>query len=173
MMNPKYSAPLALLLTLSLLSLTSCNGVTVVSDVTSVLGVVETVLPTVLALTGSNQGPLESYLKDATTALDQVSAIVTQGGTATGIAEKITSALTTVVAESPGTQGLLDGLPITIISAIGTIGADLSNLLQANGTAALTSHVRAQTIYHVSANDQVRLASIHLRCQAVLQQMAR
>ena len=175
LVKAKYSAPIALLLILSLLSLTACSGTVVVSDVTATITVIEGVLPLVLALVPGGAPfvtPVEAYLQAAAAGLDQVTAILQQGGTTIGIAEKITTALAAAIAQVPGIQGLLSGVPFEIASALNVVIGDIAGILMNYGTQSVTAkNVRAVqlTYWKCSRADAQRLVSAHLRCQAILQ----
>jgi hypothetical protein len=179
LLKAKYSAPIALLLILSLLSLTACSGTVVVSDVSATITVIEGVLPLVLALVPGGApfvAPVEGYLQAAAAGLDQVTAILQQGGTTIQIAEKITTALAAAIAQAPGIQGLLSGVPFEIATALNVIIGDIASILLKYGTPALTAkNVRAAQVtqWKCSRTDLKRLVSAHLRCEAILHQLPR
>jgi len=172
-MSRKLKSILCVLTVCLMLGTQACNTVAIID---TTISAIETILPIILNLVGVPVPvglKVQTWLGDATTAVNTVDTILAAGGPADQVSLKVTVAITGVLGQVPEIKAL--PLPAEVIADVGTIAGDLQTILKQYGnptttTGAVTSNARVTSTknIHFGDDDQRKLTSYRGRCQTVL-----
>ena len=124
----KYAAVFCIALLLA-----ACTGDQIIASIEAALEVTTAAFQLVASAAGlsaDQSAVIMQYHQDANGALDQVSQIVSTGGSQAEIAAKITAALSAIVAKEPSLQGL----PANVAAIVQKVADELAQILSKYGS---------------------------------------